>query len=153
MFWTTSMNWWSRRFAAPAATAAAWPSGQQEGTCRFRQEAQDRCCRVAFALRRKSSNWSKSRAYFAPEGSYFLLRKDKSLYGEGRWTVRGNKICARFTWARVKRRRAVRSTNAGPGRGPAGRTGRCGADQKTGYDGGELKKLAKPTRSPRRCWR
>ncbi|MEP9374974.1 DUF995 domain-containing protein [Mesorhizobium sp. KR1-2] len=46
----------------------------------------------------KSSNWSESRAYFAPDGTYLIFGKDKKWYGEGKWAVDGNKICANLTW-------------------------------------------------------
>ena len=50
----------------------------------------------------KSSNWDSSKAYFAPDGTYLMVAKDKSWYGEGRWTVSGNKACASITWHTVK---------------------------------------------------
>lgn len=41
----------------------------------------------------KSTNWSKSRAYFAPDNTALMYGKDKTWYGEGKWTVDGNKVC------------------------------------------------------------
>lgn len=51
----------------------------------------------------KSSNWSKARAYFAPDGTFWIIGKDKSWYGEGRWTVNDNKVCSSsLQWTSVK---------------------------------------------------
>ncbi len=41
----------------------------------------------------KTSDWKSVRVFFAPDGSAKMVRKDKKAYGEGRWTVAGNKMC------------------------------------------------------------
>lgn len=93
----------------------------------------------------KSSNWSKSRAYFAPDGTYYLARKDKSLYAEGRWTVNGNKICANLSWVDVKTKKSGRHTDCWTWY-KAGKTywtlWSGDKDKKNGYYDGELKKLS-----------
>jgi Protein of unknown function (DUF995) len=50
----------------------------------------------------RSSNWSEARAYFAPDGTYLIHAKDKTWFGEGRWTARGNKVCAEARFTSVK---------------------------------------------------
>lgn len=39
----------------------------------------------------KSSNWDKSRAYFAPDGTISHFKKDKTVWSEGRWSARATK--------------------------------------------------------------
>lgn len=93
----------------------------------------------------KSSNWSKSRAYFAPDGTYFVYGKDKAWFAEGKWTVSGNKVCGTTTWTDIKD-------------GKTGKGGSCWTwyrsgkrhlmlwsgdkDPQNGYYDGELKKLS-----------
>ena len=50
----------------------------------------------------KSSNWEKSRAYFAPDGTVSLFKKDKTVWAEGQWTVNGNKVCMSVNWHDLK---------------------------------------------------
>lgn len=50
----------------------------------------------------KSANWKKSKAYFSPDGKLFMIGKDKSWYGEGKWSVSGNKVCGKLKWTSVK---------------------------------------------------
>ena len=42
----------------------------------------------------KSSDWSRSNAYFAPDGRYIMVSKKGTGVAEGKWTVSGNKVCA-----------------------------------------------------------
>lgn len=50
----------------------------------------------------QSSDWKSTRAFFSADGSVVLVRKDKSLYGEGRWAVNGNKMCMTINWTRTE---------------------------------------------------
>lgn len=50
----------------------------------------------------KTTNWSKSRAYFAPDNTYLMYGKNKTWYGEGTWTVDGNKVCGKIKTTSVK---------------------------------------------------
>lgn len=50
----------------------------------------------------KTASWTDTLAYFAPNGRYLMIGKDKSWFGEGKWTVRGNKVCASIKWTNVK---------------------------------------------------
>ncbi|MDR5012211.1 MULTISPECIES: DUF995 domain-containing protein [Agrobacterium] len=49
-----------------------------------------------------SSNWSRSNAYFSPDGAYFLVGKNGNFVGEGKWSVSDNQVCADFTVKGVK---------------------------------------------------
>lgn len=46
----------------------------------------------------KTTNWKRSNAYFAPEGTYFHVKKDRALIGTGKWVVSNNKICVNMKW-------------------------------------------------------
>ncbi|MTH97298.1 DUF995 domain-containing protein [Roseibium sp. RKSG952] len=59
----------------------------------------------------KSTNWSKSRAYFAPDGAYYIIGKNKNWYGTGKWNVKGNRICARVKWRTVDRKDTGKALN------------------------------------------
>lgn len=50
----------------------------------------------------KASNWRTSKAFFAPDGTFLLVKKDRSLIGEGKWTVKGNKVCTKAKWYSLK---------------------------------------------------
>lgn len=50
----------------------------------------------------KSANWTKTRAYFAPDGILLMHGKDKSWFGEGKWTVTGNEMCGKAKRTTVK---------------------------------------------------
>ncbi|WP_406871796.1 DUF995 domain-containing protein [Aminobacter sp. P9b] len=50
----------------------------------------------------KSANWSRSRAYFAPDSTFLMHGKDKSWFGEGKWTVKGNEVCGKLKRTSVK---------------------------------------------------
>lgn len=41
-----------------------------------------------------SSDWKRSNAYFAPDGKYLSVAKSGNWHGEGKWDVKGNKVCA-----------------------------------------------------------
>lgn len=45
----------------------------------------------------KTATWSRSKAYFAPDGTFYLIGKKKGWYGQGKWTVRKNKMCWSMT--------------------------------------------------------
>ncbi|MET3612029.1 hypothetical protein ABID16_000334 [Rhizobium aquaticum] len=49
-----------------------------------------------------SANYDRGKAYYAPDGTYFMVGMDNSWYGEGKWTVKGNKACTSLTWHSVK---------------------------------------------------
>lgn len=57
----------------------------------------------------KSSNWTRSRTYFAPDGTIKWIRKDKSAYGDGKWTVKGNRVCMLLNWNDVDSKESGRS--------------------------------------------
>lgn len=40
----------------------------------------------------KSAIWKRTQAYFSPDGKLLMIGKDKSWYGEGKWSVSGNKV-------------------------------------------------------------
>ena len=94
----------------------------------------------------KSSDWSKSRAYFAPDGTYTIVGKNSQWVGKGKWTVDGNKVCAGavsqvvdggkgreftdcWTWYKHGKRHLVLWSGE--------------KDKKDGYWDGELKNLSK----------
>lgn len=94
----------------------------------------------------KSSDWSKSKAYFGPDGTYTIVGKNSQWIGKGKWTVNGNKACATampqvfdggrvkeftdcWTWYKHGKRHLVLWSGE--------------KDKKNGYYDGELKKLSK----------
>lgn len=49
----------------------------------------------------KSAEWKSVRIFFAPDGSAKMVRKDRKAFGEGSWTVAGNKMCLSINTIRV----------------------------------------------------
>lgn len=94
----------------------------------------------------KSSNWSETRAYFAPNGSVSLFKKDKTVWAEGRWSVTNNQACMNITWNEVKSGKTGKHTDCWTWfrhdkRHLALWSGQ--KDKKTGYWDGEIKLLRK----------
>ncbi|MCZ7860105.1 DUF995 domain-containing protein [Agrobacterium salinitolerans] len=50
----------------------------------------------------KSSEWSRSNAYFSPDGSYFIVGKSGNFAGQGKWSARDNEVCAEFQGKSLK---------------------------------------------------
>lgn len=69
----------------------------------------------------KTANWTNALAYFAPDGRFLMVGKDKTWFGEGKWTVRKNKVCSSMTWTNVEK----------------GKTGKGKADCWTWYKAGD----------------
>ncbi|CAK7262077.1 MULTISPECIES: DUF995 domain-containing protein [unclassified Shinella] len=94
----------------------------------------------------KSSNWSETRAYFAPDGSVFLFKKDKTVWAEGRWTITDNQACMNVTWNEIRSGKTGNHTDCWTWfrhgkRHLALWSGQ--KDKKTGYWDGEIKLLRK----------
>ena len=94
---------------------------------------------------RKSANWKRWNGYFAPDGTLYEVKKDKSVIGKGKWSVSGNVICNNITWNNLSN-------------GKSGKHKTCtkwyksgkrylsqwdGEKNKTQYWDGEMKKLKK----------
>ena len=50
----------------------------------------------------KTANWPKVYAYFAPGGQFLMVDKGEKWFGEGKWTVHGNRVCASIRWTNVE---------------------------------------------------
>ena len=94
----------------------------------------------------KTSNWSRSNAYFSPDGSYFLVGKNGNFVGKGDWTVSDNAVCASFQVRGVKDggTKNVKDCWTWFKQGKKYWTFWSGEkDKKNGYYDGEMKKLSK----------
>ena len=95
----------------------------------------------------KSTDWSKSSAYFAPDGQYFGVAKDGSVAAEGTWAVNGNKVCADIKRHDLKGNSGIKSMESCWTWFKQGKkywTFWSGEkDQVNGYYDGEIKKLSK----------
>lgn len=69
--------------AVTTASAATLPKGATELSS----------AEVKAMYEGKSSDWKSVKVFFAPDGSAKMVRKDKKAYGDGKWTVSGNKMC------------------------------------------------------------
>lgn len=58
----------------------------------------------------KTANWSVSQAFFAPDGSAKLVTRDRSAYGDGEWSVSGNRVCLKLKFTSVSSSKTGKST-------------------------------------------
>ncbi|MCR9282588.1 MAG: DUF995 domain-containing protein [Rhodobacteraceae bacterium] len=93
-----------------------------------------------------STNWKNSNAFFADDGRYLIIGKNQKWYGDGKWTVKGNKLCASMSWNTIDKKEGGKANDCWTWYKSGkkylthweGNTGRS-----DGYNDSEIKKLSK----------